>query len=104
MCNVNRPFVPNFARTAASLNKLLQNWQPATIPALTGEQVREAVKKPQILCLPRADLPGSVDTHACDCQIGCALMQEQEDGTRHPISFWSRSLSPEEKNCSVGEK
>ncbi len=65
--------------------------------------LREAVTKPPILCLPRVDRPFSVDTDACDYQIGCALMQEQEDGTRNPIGFWSRALSPAEKNYSVGE-
>ena len=59
---------------------------------------------PPILRLPRADLPFSVDTDACQHKIGCALLQTYEDGIRYTIEFWSRSLSAAEKNYSTGER
>ena len=57
-----------------------------------------------ILRLPKIDLPFSIDTDACDYQIGAALMQTYEDGTRHPVGYWSRSLNPVEQNYSTTEK
>ncbi len=78
------------------------------LPPFTDEQraafnlLKESVTKPPVLRLPRTDLPCSVDTDACEYQIGCALQQEYEDGSRYPIGFWSRSLSAAEKNYSVG--
>ena len=59
---------------------------------------------PPILKLPRSNLPFSVETDACERQVGCALFQTYLDGTHHPVGFWSRSLNPAEKNYSVGEK
>ena len=57
-----------------------------------------------MLRLSKTGVPFSVDTDACNHQVGCALLQVSEDGTRHPIGFWSRSLSAAERNYSVGEK
>ncbi len=68
------------------------------------ELLKAAVPRPTILRLPRVDLPFSVDTDACEYQIGWALMQGNEDGTRYSIGFWSRSLLPAEKNYSVRGK
>ena len=59
---------------------------------------------PPILRLLRAERPYSVDTDACNHQVGRALLKTYPDGTRHPIGVWSRSLNPAEKNYSVGEK
>ena len=66
--------------------------------------LKKALRSQPILRLPRADLPYSVDTDACNHQVSCALQQTYPDGTRHPIGFWSRSLNPAEKNYSVGER
>lgn len=59
---------------------------------------------PPVLRLPRHELLYSVDTDACKYQIGCALLQTYPSGTRHLIGFWSRSLSPAERNYSSGER
>ena len=110
LCNVYRRFVPNFAHTAAPLNSLLKKGCPYDLPALNEFQIKpfdllkQALTEPPVLRLPRVGLPFSVDTDACNHQIGCALMQTHDDDARYPIGFWSRSLSPAEKNYSVGEK
>lgn len=108
MCNVYRRFVPNFARVAAPLNALLKKGEPVELrdfgPEETGafELLKEALASPPVLKLPRSDLEYSVDTDACDHQVGCALFQTYEDGTRHPIGFWSRSLTSAERIYSEG--
>ena len=110
LCNVYRRFVPNFARTAAPLQRLLRKGEPFDLPPMDDDQMKAfnllkaALSSPPVLRLPQDDLKYSVDTDACDYQIGCALMQTYSDGTRHPIGFWSRSLSPAERNYSVTEK
>ena len=110
LCNVYRRFVPNFARTAAPLNAFLRKGCTTELPPFNEEQsaafelLKKALLAPPILRLPRADLPYSVDTDACNNQVGSALLRTYPDGTRHPIGFWSRSLNPAEKNYSVGEK
>ena len=108
--NVYRRFVPNFARVAAPLNKLLEKRQGPQFDPLTAKQreafnlLKKALAEPQVLRLPRQDLPFSVDKDACEYQIGCALMQQHEDGKRYSMGFWSSTLSPTERNYSVGEK
>ena len=110
MCNVYRRFVPNFARVSAPLNKMLTKGEPYDLPAFTDEHkeafnlLKDALIAPPILKLPRSDLPYSVDTDACDYQVGCALFQTYPDGTRHPVGFWSRTLAPAERNYSTGER
>ena len=110
LCNVYRRFVPNFARVAAPLNALLKKGKPYTLDPLTEEvgksiaRLKEALTSAPILALPRAGLPYSMDTDACDYQVGVSLLQHYPDGTRHPIGYWSRSLCDAEKNYSVTEK
>ena len=45
-----------------------------------------------------------MDTDACDHQLGAALLQEDENGVRHPVGFWSRRLLPAERNYSASER
>ncbi len=108
LCIVYRRFVPNFARVAAALNKLLTKGMDKNLPSPNDEQMksftmlRDALVSAPILRLPDPNRPFSVDTDACDYQIGATLFQEYEDG-RHPVGFWSRSLPPAEKNYSASE-
>ena len=110
LCNVYRRFVPNFARTAAPLQQFLCKGQPYELPEFNEDQyhafnlLKQAISEPPVLRLPQSNLPYSLDTDACQHQIGCALMQTHPDGMRYPIGFWSRSLSPAERNYSVSEK
>ena len=103
-CNVYRLFVPNFASTAATFNAFLKEGCTTELPPFNEKQsaafelLKNALLFAPILRLPLADLPYSVDTDACNHQVGCALLQTYPDGTRHPIGFWSRSLNPAEKN------
>ena len=110
LCNVYQRFVPNFARTSAPLNAFLKKGCTTELPPFNEEQsaafelLKKALLATPILRLPRADLPYSVDTDACNHQVGCALLQTYPDGTRHSTGFWNRSLNPAEKNTSLGEK
>ena len=45
-----------------------------------------------------------MDTDACKNQIGAALFQVGDDGKRHPVEFWSRSLTPAERKYSASER
>lgn len=110
MCNVYRRFVPNFAHVAAPLNKYLMKGQSADLPAPKEEDLdafeslKEALTSPPVLELPDLEKEYSIDADASAYQVGCALFQQGEDGIRHPIGFWSRSLNPAEKNYSAGER
>ena len=57
-----------------------------------------------MLKLPRLGLQYSLDTDASDDQLGCTLLQTHENGHRYPVGYWSRTLSPAERNYSTTEK
>ena len=110
--NVYRRFINNYTETARPLFKLLQGnpKKHKPIPPLDDSQMKsfqkliEQVTSPPVLALPQPGLRYSLDTDACDYQIGCALFQIHEDGTRRPIGFWSRLMLPREQNYMVTEK
>lgn len=110
LCNVYRRFIPNYARAAAPLTELLTKAYGSRLPDFDERRLKSfnllksALASPPVLRLPRMGLRYSVDTDACDHQIGCALFQTHEDGKRYPLGFWSRQLRPAEKNYSAGEK
>ena len=99
LCNVYRRFFPNFARTAAPLNALFTKCCLADLQKSKEEQskafklLKQALISPPVPSHPKPGVSFSVDTDACNDQVGCALLQVSESGRRHPIGFRSRSLS-----------
>ena len=110
MCNVFKRFIPKYSDTTEPINALLRTGMPETIADWGEKQEKafrtliEAICSPPILRLPRRNLPYSVDTDASNYQVGCALFQTDEEGARHPIGFWSRTLQGAERNYSTAEK
>lgn len=66
--------------------------------------LKGALTSPLVLRLSGPNRPYSVDTDACDKQIGCALFQEFEDEKRHPIGFWNKTLTSAERNNLASER
>ena len=110
MCNVYRRFVNGFTRIAHPLNKKVckdqpESWEHLSDDELTAfEQLKKSLVTAPILALPREGYPYTLDTDASDRQLGCCLLQQQEDGTLHPIGYWSRTLTSAERNYSSTEK
>ena len=57
-----------------------------------------------MLKLPEWHKSFSIDTDACDRQIGCALFQLDDDGVRKAIGFWSRYVCAGEKHLGATER
>lgn len=109
LCNVYRRFVPSFARIAAPLNRNLMKDTPKSFELNeeqieSYEQLKSCLVKPPILALPRNGFKYVLDTDACDYQVGCVLMQEQEEGPMRPIGYWSRSLNKAERSYDTTQK
>lgn len=79
--NVSRRFSSSFARLAASLNTKLRKDQPETFrPFNKGEltymlSLMNALISAHILTLPKSTGHVTLDTNACDIQIGYKLLQ-----------------------------
>lgn len=58
----------------------------------------------RIIALPRPNFPFLVDTYASIYLICCLKFQTQEDESRKPFGYCSRSLNDEERNYSTPER
>lgn len=80
--------VPIYDPIAAPFNPVHLKTQPPKIPLLNDDQAYmfktrvEAEILSPILLLLRPSLPYTVDTNACDHQLGAALFQTKPDGER----------------------
>ena len=110
LCNVFRRFVPNFARIATPLNRKLEKGQPFNFETLTDaeyaafEELKRRLVSPPILALPKRDGQYKLDTDACDTQVGSTLLQDQGGGEFHPVGYWSRALTKQERDYTTTEK
>ncbi len=64
----------------------------------------EKVTSPPILALTKRGRKHSLDTDASAHQVCCALFQNDENGVRRPLRFWSRKLAPAKRNYSASER
>jgi transposase InsO family protein len=101
-----RRFVPGFATPLAVLSRLLKKdvafqWGEPEERAL--QTLKDAFCQPPILVAPHFDQPFHIVSDASDYAIGAALLQ-MRDNTEHPVRYWSRTLTPAERNYSTTEK
>ena len=52
-----------------------------------------ALNHPPVLALFEEDKPMSVETNASDIGMGAALMQKDDQGTWHPVEYWSKKFN-----------
>lgn len=109
-CNVYRRFVKDFAKRARPLTELTKNDVGPDLPEPTAEQLaafedlKQALVTPPVLTIPHPTRRFVVDVDACADQLGCALLQEQEDGQLQPVGYYSRTLKPAEQNYCTTER
>ena len=103
-----RDFMPNFSTVAAPLTDLTKKNQPYIVAWTQVHQdafdeLKSMIVKEPVLKMPNFEKPFYLQTDASDCGAGAALLQET-DGVKHPIAYFSKKFSPQEKNYSVIEK
>ena len=106
LCNWFRDFIPEFAETALALSELTKkgtqwSWNESHQSAVMTLLFR-IVNAP---CLKYFDdqLPTHVYTDASKFGIGGWIGQEHADGI-HPVTFWSRKMTPQEVNYPTHER
>ena len=110
LCNVYRRFMPNFARTAAPHNDLLKKCCTKELPPPTDEQIEAFEKLRQALIsapiFKPTDLkkPYSVDTDACDHQVGAGTQVLSGMTTALVSALWpihgNRCMNTPKGTCS----
>ena len=107
MLAYQKQYIPNFSITASPLFEQLKKGKPDLIhwtPTLqqTFEQLKDDLCKAPILMAPAMDQAFYLFTDACTTGVGAVLKQEHQD-TLKPIGYFSKKLSPAEKNYSISE-
>jgi len=104
-----RKYVPNFAVIAAPLTDATRKGSPNEVHWSQAQEnafvtLKEHVSNPPILRLPDVSRPFVLQTDASNTGLGAILLQEDDQGEKHPIAFASRKLLPRETRYSTIER
>ncbi len=106
--NFNRRFIRNYSQVASPLTQLTSNkvsfcWTPAANHAFT--LLKDMFTKAPVLIHPDPKQQFVVKVDASDSRVGAVLSQcLPADNKLHPCAFFSRGLSPAERNYDVGNR
>ncbi len=106
--NFYRRYIRNFGQIAAPLTaltstKVIFRWNPDAQVAFDALKSR-FVSAP-VLLVPDPESQFIVEVDASDVGVGAVLSQRSLcDGKVHPCAFFSRRLSPAERNYDIGNK
>ena len=106
--NFYRRFIRNYSRVASPLTKLtsLKNpfsWSPEASAAFT--QLKNLFCSAPVLSHPDPAAQFVVEVDASESGVGAVLSQRSpSDQKLHPCAFFSRQLSPAERNYDVGNR
>lgn len=102
-----RRFIPNYSKLAVPLTNVTKEKVPFKWTEVEEEafnKLKSYLISQPCLILPDFDKPFAICTDASKHSLGAVLVQEDETGFQHPISFASRKLNSNEINYSVFEK
>ena len=77
-------------------------WNPECERAF--QSLKEALGSASVLRSPDFNRRFILQTDASHCRVGAVLIQYDDDGTEHPVAFYSRKLLPREERYSTVEK
>ena len=106
--NFYRRFIRNFSRVIKPITQLTKKsthftWTPEAQDAFC--QLKTLFTSAPILIHPDPELPFTVEVDASDSAIGAVLSQRAGDKELlHPCAYFSRQMSPAEKNYDIGNK
>lgn len=96
MAGYYRSFCPNFSSVVAPLTDLLQAkakfvWTPKCENVF--ENVKRSLTSSPVLTAPRLDKPIKLQVDASQVGAGAILLQSDEHGIDHPISYFSQKFN-----------
>ena len=106
-CNFYRSFIADFTRIALPITALLKKdtefiWDATTSKAFAT--LKRMFCSAPLLAHADPHKPFLLETDASDYAIAGVLSQSQDDGTLHPVGFFSRKLTPAEINYEIHDK
>ena len=103
-CNFYQAFITGFSKIALPLNALTKKGQPFMWTTATQEAfdtLKRKVTEEPVLLHPILTRPFELKVDASGFAIGAVLMQKGDDDKRHPVGFYSTTLTPAERNYDI---
>ena len=103
-CNFYRAFIAGFSKIASPLNALTKKGQPFVWTTATQQAfdiLKQKVTEEPILLRPILTQPFELKVDASGFAIGVVLMQKGDNDRRHPVGFYSTTLTPAERNYDI---
>jgi RNase H-like domain found in reverse transcriptase/Reverse transcriptase (RNA-dependent DNA polymerase)/Integrase zinc binding domain len=106
-CNFYRRFISHYASIALPLNRLTRkntpfNWSSKEQSAF--ESLKRSFTSYPILRHYDPLKPATLSTDASDFAISGVLQQPDDQGTLHPVAYYSRKFTPAEINYEIHDK
>jgi hypothetical protein len=98
-CNFYWPFIQGFAHLARPLNELTRKdteWTWENRHQQAFEELKTRVTTEPVLAHPILTDPFELEVDASGFAMGAVLLQKKEDGKKHPIAYYSKTLSAAE--------
>ena len=107
MASYYRTLVPDFARTAEPLHKLVRKnveWEWGEDQKNAFQQLKKELASKRVMAYPDLNRPYILYTDACDYAIGAILCQEDNKGLERPIQYVSAQLNNTQRRWATIEK
>jgi len=106
--NFYRRFIKDFSKHARPLFDLTQNdcaWRWKASEQSAFDKLKGSVTSAPVLISPDSTKPFHIEANSSDFATGAVLSQvSTEDEKWHPVAFFSKSLSPVERNYEIHDK
>ena len=106
-CNFYWRFIKSFseiARPLHDLTKVGQQWQWTDSEQHAFDTLKRMVCESPVLIHADLEKRFQMETDASSYAYGAILSQKATDNKHHPVAFYSKSMTPAERNYGIGDK
>jgi hypothetical protein len=106
-CNFYRRFIKSFSEIACPLHDLTkagQPWKWDENEQFAFETLKRMICESPVLIHTDPDKKFQMETDALNYAYGAVLLQKAEDNKHHPVAFYSKSMTPAERNYRISDK
>ena len=103
-CNFYRAFIQGFSHLAKPLNNLTKKdtpWTWGSEQQTTFDTLRECIISEPVLIQPDLHKPFEIEVDSSGFAPGAVLLQRGIDNKKHPIAFYSQTLTDAKQNYPI---
>ena len=103
-CNFYRAFIRGFSHLAKPLNNLMKKdtpWTWGEEQQTTFDTLRERIISEPVLIQPDLSKPFEIEVDSSGFARGAVLLQWGKDNKKHPVAFYSQTLTDAEQNYPI---